>query len=217
MDTDKQVLVDELLKLGMEALDLTESQHNDAVAKYGVVGHWLDADDSILRPYSPTIFLHGSGALGTATRPVGQEEFDLDLVCEMNLPQDLSQTEVKRLVGARLRANATYAPMLEEKNRCWRLIYAGQFHMDILPAKPDDRFPTASALVVPDKALRRWKETDPKGYGRWFAIQAAHSLIHTDCELRAGVEPAPQYTTIWQKRPLQIAVQILKRHRDISL
>ena len=88
--------------------------------------------------------------IGTTNKPVGRDERDIDLVCEMNLPATISQAEAKRLLGQCLMENTTYAKMLQEKNRCWRLIYAGEFHMDILPSKPDHRLPTPTALLVPD-------------------------------------------------------------------
>lgn len=215
MDHDKQQLLDDLIRFGVESLDLTEAQHAELINEYGAVGRWLDADDSFLRVYLPTIFAQGSAAIGTTCRPIGRDEVDIDLVCQMVLPAEITQAVAKALVGKRLKENATYADMLVEKNRCWRLVYAGQFHMDILPAKPDDRLPTETALVVPDKALRCWKETDPKGYAGWFEIKAAQSRQQNSTLIRAGVEPAPQYVSVWHKAPLQIAVQVLKRHRDI--
>ena len=181
------------------------------------VGQWLDAPDSALQVYSPTIFPQGSIAIGTTCKPVGRDEMDIDLVCEMILPPEINQSQAKQLVGERLKENATYAEMVNEKNRCWRLIYAGQFYMDILPAKPDGRLPTETALVVPDKKLHHWKETDPKGYAAWFSVKAAQSRIKESITIQASVEPVPEYVAVGDKSPLQIAVQLLKRHRDVSL
>ena len=145
MDRAKQRLLDELLLMGAECLDLTESEHADAVGKYGAVGRWLDARESALRIYRPVVFVQGSVAIGTASKAVGREERDIDLVCRMHLPHEISQARAKQMVGERLRQNGTYAEILEEKNRCWRLNYAGQLHMDILPAKPDQRLPTPAS------------------------------------------------------------------------
>ena len=217
MDHEKQRLLDDLFLFGVESLDLTESQHADAVRKYSAVGQWLDAPDSALQVYSPTIFPQGSIAIGTACKPVGRDEMDIDLVCEMILPPEINQSQAKQLVGARLKENATYAEMVNEKNRCWRLIYAGQFYMDILPAKPDGRLPTETALAVPDKKLHHWKETDPKGYAAWFSVKTAQSRIKESITIQAGVEPVPEYVAVGDKSPLQIAVQLSKRHRDVSL
>ena len=156
-------------------------------------------------------------AIGTTNKPVGQDERDIDLVCEMALPAHINQSQVKKMLGDRLRENETYAAILKEKNRCWRLSYSGQFHMDILPAKPDPRTPSESALVIPDKELRCWKETDPKSYTNWFKVQAARSLRRNETGIQAGIEPPPAYTSVWDKTPLQVAVQLLKRHRDVTL
>ena len=168
MDQQKQRQLDELLLLGLESLDLTEAQFYDAIAKYEAVGRCLAAPGSVLAAYSPTIYAQGSMAIGTTNKAVGRDERDIDLVCEMSLPKTMSQAEAKRLLGQCLKENATYATMLKEKNRCWRLVYAGEFHMDILPSKPDNRLPASTALLVPDSALQRWKESDPKGYAAWF-------------------------------------------------
>ena len=213
MDREKQRLLDEVLLMGAECLDLTESEHADAVGKYGAVGRWLDAWDSALRVYRPVVFVQGSVAIGTASKAVGREERDIDLVCRMHLPYEISQARAKQMVGERLRQNRNYAEILEEKNRCWRLNYAGQFHMDILPAKPDERLPTPTALLVPDRELTCWKESDPEGYAQWFGDRAAQSHEWADAPAEARVEPAPVHVPAGGKAPLQVVVQLLKRHR----
>ncbi|MGH8580080.1 MAG: hypothetical protein ACREVK_08155, partial [Gammaproteobacteria bacterium] len=123
----------------------------------------------------------------------------------------------KALVGRRLWESAFYRGRLEEKNRCWRINYAGEFHLDVLPAKPDQIQLSPTALLVPDKALSTWKETNPKGYAKWFAYEKAKSLYEAVAgPIRADVEPAPAPTTPRNKTPLQLAVQLLKRHRDLK-
>ena len=199
--------------MGAECLDLTESEHADAVGKYEAVGRWLDAWDSALRVYRPVVFVQGSVAIGTASKAVGREERDIDLVCRMHLPHEISQARAKQMVGERLRQNGNYAEILEEKNRCWRLNYAGQFHMDILPAKPDRRVPTPTALVVPDKELTCWKESDPEGYAAWFGDRAAQGGETAVAQAEARVEPAPAHVSVRGKTPLQVVVQLMKRHR----
>lgn len=53
-----------------------------------------------------------------------------------------------------------YNEILEAKNRCLRLKYHGDFHMDILPgiqefAWDDDR------LCIPDRSLGLWVSSNP--------------------------------------------------------
>jgi len=99
-------------------------------------------------------------------------------VCLFEKGLGFSSQETYQLIGERLRANGTYASMLEAKNRCWRLIYAGDFHMDIIPAIPDlERGNTA--ILVPDREVTDWTKSDAKGYAVWFKgkMQVQYNLV----------------------------------------
>lgn len=217
MKSDRQLQLDAILRIAADLLDLAPTQYKDAVSKYEAVGDWLSRPASILHDYDPIVFAQGSIAIGTCVRPVGQDEFDIDLVLQMALPSGMSQREIKALVGRRLGESGFYRDRLEEKNRCWRINYAGEFHLDVLPAKPDQIQLSPTALLVPDKALSTWKETNPKGYAKWFACEKAKSLYEAAAgRIWADVEPAPAPITPRNKTPLQLAVQLLKRHRDLQ-
>ena len=214
MDNTRHDLLNRLLIAGAEELDLTPTQHARAVGHYEAVGEYLAERGSPLERYSPLVFAQGSMAIGTATKPIGRDEFDLDLMCQLLIQSGTNPAEVKRIVGERLKAHETYRQMLREKNRCWRLVYAGEFHMDIIPGIPDPQGRVHTALLVPDKELRCWKETDPKGYAAWFLDRCKITSIAKEGIL-ADVEPAPPAPEKQQKLPLQIIVQLLKRHRDL--
>ena len=217
MDKTGDDLLNALALAGAEQLDLTPTQYAGAVAHYEAVGKYLAEQGSLLERYSPVVFAQGSIAIGTATKPVGRDKFDVDLICQLSIPPcvnlaDVNPADVKRIVGERLKAHDTYKRMLREKNRCWRLVYAGDFHMDIIPGILDPRGRTGTALLVPDKKLHCWKETDPKAYANWFLDRAkvatgANEAVH------AEVEPAPSAER--RKLALQVVVQLLKRHRDL--
>ena len=200
-----------------ESLDLTSTQFADAESKYKAVGAFLSEPGSLLAWLNPVIWPHGSLALGTAVKPLGRSEFDLDSACEMLLPANVSQLDAKLWVGVRLRQSKVYSDMLEEMNRCWRLNYAGQFHLDVLPAKPDSRI--LKAILVPDKALRDWKESNPQGYAGWFRFRCYVTalVLHelSAANAMASVEPLP-IDGKKPKLPLQRAIQLLKRHRDVT-
>jgi hypothetical protein len=106
--------------------------------------------------------LQGSTALGTTVKPVGRNEYDVDLVCHIpGAGRWLPPALCKKLVGDRLKANQRYSALLEEKPRCWRLNYANEFHLDITPSIPNDACLNGGELV-PDRALRCWMATNPK-------------------------------------------------------
>ena len=120
-----------VLELLCQQLELTPTQYEDATAKYGAVGSWLN-DGLLHTRLDPEMFAQGSIRLGTTVRPLGRDEFDVDLVCWLVGGHDgLEPSRIMRLIGDRLREHKTYCAMLEAKNRCWRLNYAGEFHMDI--------------------------------------------------------------------------------------
>ncbi len=214
MDNARRDALSRLLVAGAKELDLTPSQHARAVKHYEAVGEYLGKRESPIAQFSPLVFAQGSMVIGTATKPVGRDEFDLDLMCRLLIQSQNDPAVVKQLVGKRLRSHKTYRKMLREKNRCWRLVYTGEFHMDIIPGIPDSHGQAATALLVPDKELRCWKETDPDGYANWFFGRATLAT-YSKVDVRAEVEAAPPAPDDGAKLPLQVVVQLLKRHRDL--
>jgi hypothetical protein len=163
------------------------------------VAVWLSGSaDPVLRAIR--VYPHGSAGLGTSVKPLGREDFDVDLIClVLGFTADRSPAELKRIVGARLRENARYAGMLEEKKRCWRLDYAREFHLDISPTIVNSKCTKGGELVT-DKKLHNWKPTNPTGYKALFETRArlqprvriAKSGVLRD---QSTVEPFPTIMT----------------------
>ncbi len=214
-----------------EALDISDTQYEAAVKHYEAVGDWLNKEDSLISVHDPHIFPQGSFRLGTMIKPINDaDRYDIDLVCELKrlCKERVTQKQLKDMVGDRLKANERYRKMLEEKNRCWRLHYAdsAHFHMDILPAIPDHEINgiartiganlAASAILITDRGFREWQCSNPVGYAEWFKermhVQFNAKRMLLAESLRASVEDVPEYKV---KTPLQLSIQILKRHRDI--
>jgi len=116
-------------------------------------------------------------------------------------------------VEDRLRESKTYEVMIERKKRCVRLNYANEFHMDILPGCPNGNG-ISGQLKVPDRELREWKDSNPKGYAAWF--QGRVDLVKRTFIKAAAedVEPLPDREPLIRKLPLKRTVQLMKRYRD---
>ncbi|RYE15554.1 MAG: nucleotidyltransferase, partial [Sphingobacteriaceae bacterium] len=219
-----------------KSIDLTEAQYKEAAAKYEAVGSFLANPNCNLAPYNPQIRSQGSMRTGTVTRPIHPEsEFDVDSTCWLSVGMPSLQYQIKKLVGDCFKSDGTYARMLDERKRCWRLNYADEsrFHFDIVPAIPDD-FQWLLHLGVPYKyaehAVRITDNTDkdfykvsselprsnPEGYALWFLdvmkVQADAIRMQLSAQLKMSVEQIPDYSI---RTPLQRAVQLMKRHRDI--
>ena len=216
--------LDTLLELLCTNLQLTESQDLRARGHYGAVSRWLAADGSFLRVYSPHIYPQGSQRLGTTTRPVGRDEFDLDAVCKLSSDQSLSPGDLYELIWERLAEHGTYRPMMRRMPRCIRLDYAGDFHLDIAPAIPDPEYggnfilvPDRSAdLSGPDAQNDRWKSTNPVDFAVWFEDQCAPVLVLHEKYARAQVDPVPEKEPVHRKPALKRSVQLFKRWRDVE-
>src|SRR5688572_12744096 len=99
----------EVLERVGQKIDLPPTQYERAEQAYKAVAEWLAGSDD-LRLATAHISAHGSIRLQTAIRHKDGKEFDVDLICL--LPHVAPQTPpsmVKRLIGARLRANERYA------------------------------------------------------------------------------------------------------------
>ena len=196
-------------------LEPTETQLDRLRSAYESVGDWIAGSaDPLLS--STKVYLHGSVATGTTIRPIGRMEFDGDVVCLLKaVSRTVGPGKVKAALGQRLREHGFYAGILEEKKRCWRLDYAGDFHLDVSPTIANELCFQGGELV-PDKALADWHPTNPSGFRDLFRRRAAlkpRLLGRSFANARDGsAEPFPSSVTLGAI--LHRIVQLLKRHRD---
>jgi hypothetical protein len=223
-------------------LDVPPGRYEEAKRRYKSVGEWLGRDESTLKDFSPEVYVQGSFRLGTPIRPVNEgEHYDIDLVCQLDASKaDVTQQDLKRLLGHEMQLYAKQYKMKEasEGRRCWTLDYAegAQFHLDALPAIPDAGRKRAllearglstawveTAIAITDVdhpqyfvRCDEWPHSNPKGYTNWFRSRMKEAFERQRAamalEAKANVEDIPSYRV---KTPLQQAVQILKRHRDL--
>jgi len=209
----KETQLDDLLARICARLEITMTQRQQAKSSYETVGEWLGVESSPLAIKGPKIYAQGSLNLDTTVKPLGQDEFDLDLVCEFTGHwSNQDPLETLAMIERRLRDHGTYAGMVEPKNRCIRLNYAKQFHLDVVPAFPDS-VTAPKAVKVPDRKAKEWKPSNPKGYAAWFEDKARNVMLR---KVMDSIEPFPDYDLPQDKPALKRIVQMMKRHRDVK-
>ncbi|MDG4720063.1 MULTISPECIES: nucleotidyltransferase domain-containing protein [Thalassospira] len=135
------------------------------------------------------------------------------------------------------------AKEVQSKQRCWRLEYSdeAQFHMDVVPSLPngqdqrrlleaqsfDASFADTAIAITDDQAANfdniseDWPRSNPKGYAEWFKARMGKAFTRRReqvlnemraKDVTASIEDVPTYRV---RTPLQSAIMILKRHRDI--
>lgn len=177
MSKDKSNLV--LARL-LQKIELSEEAYAIAENRYTNIGEWFHRPKSSCVDFDPHVFPQGSFRLGTANRPLKNEEYDLDIGC--NLRRGISkkkrtQEELKELVGFELeqyRKAQTIKEPIAEKKRCWRLEYADElsFHMDIVPCIPETEV---------SRGILKERMIDLSGLDAALAVKASeHAISITD-------------------------------------
>ncbi|MDM4015124.1 nucleotidyltransferase [Roseiconus lacunae] len=240
---NRTLIVNSILRQLAEELDIPPSKYKQAVERYTSVGRWLNDGHYPGAHGEPSIYPQGSFRLGTVVRPIrdGKEtNYDIDLACVLPYPKQTTTAKtIRHLVGNRLKEHGTYSEMLDEEGRrCWTLNYAEHdgagFHIDILPCIPDpQRFSDVEerhavqsvALTDLNKEGRvySWGFTNPAGYADWFGERQQavfeelsplrkREIYLENMEIFASVDDVPDQLV---RTPLQRAIQVLKRHRDV--
>ena len=126
--------------------------------------------------YRPEIVPQGSYAAGMAVRPVRPgDEFDVDLVVKLTLPVSCTSTETLTWIRTRLALDSVFKMRLLAHPRCVRISYAGDFHMDVAPARRTlSTSPISGARLIRVKVPDRvggWRFSNPEGFVRWCEAQ----------------------------------------------
>lgn len=208
-----------LLKRVVYEICITPSMLDKAESSYKAVGQWLT--DGIP---DATITPQGSINLGTTIKPVSDiDDYDIDLVCLLKNSQNYEPKTIKHKVGNRLKENKRYMTKISEEGegkRCWKMQY-DEFHMDILPCVPKTEYiePYLTEIRLTHRISSNVYEnrfSNPYGYKKWFESRMKDILkVKKDAyakDKNIRVEDVPTFRVC---TPLQMAIQLLKRHRDI--
>ena len=220
MNNGRKEYLSELYSHIADELNISETMMKKAISSYSAVGNWLGECEPGL---DVKIMPQGSFNLGTVIKPVSdKDDYDIDLVCLLKNGSYLMAAEIKNIVGDRLKQHETYGEMLaDEGKRCWTLQY-DEFHMDVLPAVPRNKVfiePTETEIRLTHKMEDNNYEdkySNPYQYRIWFE-NSMRTVLDTEKRafaIRNKVEIS-EVSTNKVKTPLQKAIQLLKRHRDI--
>lgn len=115
----------------------------------------------------------GSWAHGTIIRPHNDREFDADFMVELAEQEDWEPKDYLLKVRAALKASSTYQDKVSLKNRCVRVQYAGDHHVDVVPY-------VAGAVGgwIVNRQDNEFEGTNPAGFTDWYAERNALTNGH---------------------------------------
>ena len=214
--------LNDLYERVVKTIDISDKMFDEAEKVYTELGKWINKETP---NYKTHVYVQGSFALGTVIKPVeDSEDYDLDLVCDLENQYGLSAEELKcDLIGPLLEKYKKTKGTIENKRRCWHVEYEDvpSFHMDVVPAVNRNTYIDITDHDE-DADTYDYIGSNPKGYIEWFNSKKAERrkvLVENYYEEnRAVIKHSVDVEKIKEyhlKTPLQKAIQILKRHRDI--
>ncbi len=230
---------EETLLQAAKKLDIPPSKYKEARTRFRAMDNYLSDGNYAGATPPPDIYLQGSFKIGTEIRPYKHSkdaDYDIDIVCclghQKNDPA-LTPSIVKHQVGAHLRASNDYRNRLDnEGKRCWTIKYSQQddigFHIDVVPAVPEPDGGNAIAITNRNNTTHqyKWSPSNPKDFAMWFRLENGaafelekqrqkHAIFDAHRHEELFIDQA-EVPNIHVKTPLQRAIQLLKRHRDIA-
>lgn len=212
--------IDKMLRRIADEIEISQTEHERAVKSYNAVGTFLDNN---IPQYNIRVIPQGSFRLGTVIKSItDRDEYDIDLVAIVD-NKFTDAEDLKNIIGDALKKSDRYSEKLKEGKRCWTIEYAesSNYHMDILPAMKSDTYMTTKELTMTHKEDENsdyeFRQTNPEAYYDWFVkrMEEEKKKLTEEYAIRNKLEivDVPEYEI---KTTLQIAIEIIKRYRDIK-
>lgn len=212
--------INKMLRRIVAEIEISQTEHERAVNSYNAVGTFLDNN---IPQYDIKVIPQGSFRLATVIKPItDKDEYDIDLVAIVD-NKFTNAEDLKNIVGYALKESDRYSEKLEEGKRCWTIEYAesANYHMDILPTMRSNTYFRNKELIMTHKedenSNYEFRQTNPEAYYDWFVkrMEEEKKKLTEEYAIRNKMEivEVPEYKI---KTTLQIAIELLKRYRDIK-
>lgn len=228
-------VVDILLADVAVRIQLSPTNYTLAVDRYDTVNQWIERDGSPLQDRVQFFYAQGSMAIGaTIASKLETDEFDIDLIAQLDLPRTTPPDLALNVLEMAIRGEkgSRYYDMTTRCTRCVQIQYA-DMHLDVTPMMRLEELPDRCGFIFHARengphADDRSIVANPYGFADWFknrtppeldfAIafatrEAAYDL--TVAFAKADAEPVPEQTPAHRKSKAVIALQLIKRWRNI--
>ncbi|MBL8297922.1 MAG: nucleotidyltransferase [Rhodanobacteraceae bacterium] len=218
-------------------VQLSATNHKLAVDRYAAVNKWIERAGSPLEGRVEIFYPQGSMAIGaTIASKLERDEFDIDLIAQLDFPADTLPHEMLDVLELAIRGEpgSRYHDMTERCTRCIQIRYKDGMHLDVTPMVRLLNLHERCGFIF--HAKHRWATADdrrivanPWGFAQWFnartPVELEFAKIYearaADYEAslllaEADVEPVPDQVPPHKKSMALIALQLLKRWRNVQ-
>jgi len=216
-------------------LQLSPTQYRLAVERVETLATWLDRAGSPLAGKVTLVYAQGSMAINaTIAAHTKREEFDIDAIVQMILSPGTTAQQALDLLYKSVRGEkgSRYYDITKRNTRCVTVEYKGM-HVDLTPAELiPSRQPRVSDIFHhrPETPAQPGMRivANPFGFAEWFQAatprarhfeeffekrsrEADRLLVHA-----AETEEVPEQLPAYLKPPAVVALQLIKRFRNIQ-
>jgi hypothetical protein len=218
-------------------VQLSPTHHSLAVSRYAAVNKWIERPGSPLQDRVEIFYPQGSMAIGaTIASKLEYDEFDIDLIAQLDLPDDTPPHQMLNVLEAAIRSEpgSRYYDMTERCTRCIQVRYADGMHLDVTPMVRIPLLAERCGFIF--HARHRHAGVDdrrivanPWGFAQWFIsltpaerrfVEAFDARVAAYADTivlaEAEVEPVPDLCPVHEKSMAVIALQLLKRWRNVQ-
>lgn len=220
-------------------VQLSRTDYRKAVDRYETINKWIEREGSRLKERVQLCYPQGSMAIGaTIASRLRTDEFDIDVVAQLDLPQNVSPKDALDLLCEAIRGEpgSRYYRRAERRTRCVTVNYADDMHLDVTPAVRIGGTPERQSMIFHDRAEAPQERSfaliaNPHGFAEWFKLNTPNDHAFADIfEQRAWeyeealrsfaemaeTEPVPSQEPAFRKSKAVIVLQLLKRWRNVQ-
>lgn len=210
-------------------IQLARTQHGEAVRNYNALRKWIDEGDHELKGLVTDIYPSGSFAIGaTILGQVRKDQHDVDVVVELDLPLNSDPKKVLTALfeAVRGKPGSRYYDITQLNSRCVTITYSDGRTVDLMPAVRLQGFPERVIQIFhwnEERGESYHKEVNPKGFAEYFKNNLTYSKTFQErfedrmmVLAKANAEPMPDYEPIEAKATRQVALQLIKRKRNLK-
>jgi hypothetical protein len=214
-------------------VQLPPSLYEVATERYETIQNWIERDDSPLRGLVLRFYPQGSMAIdATIASKAKNDEFDIDIIAELNLRSDIDPKVVLDLLYQAIRGKpgSRYFDKTRRQTRCVTVDYA-DMHLDLTPVVRRLWTPERESTIFHHKPetpqIRGQRHVaNPWGLADWFKKQTPpdqdvarlffqRMIKSGQIRADADADPVPNQAPIHSKSKALIALQLIKRFRNL--
>jgi hypothetical protein len=219
-------------------IQLTPTDHQTAVEHFDAINEWMDRADSPLHGRIELFYPQGGFMIGATTaRHATDAEFDIDVMAQINWPANIDPETALSTTHSAIRGepDSRYYRKSERKTRCSTVRYDGM-HLDVTPAVRFIGREERTSFIFHSKPSdpKEPKQTllaNPFGFGQWFIAKTPadeifglyfekasldYNRMRLEVMAKADAEPVPAQMPAYRKSRAVIALQLIKRWRNLA-